>query len=817
MLHIIICILTLFYKNIQYTLNLILTRSFLGIIESRGHKSMATIRIAVREMAEYLYQHGDLSADTFQNISLIEGTRAHQYVQTQYLKEDQAEVPVVFSISKLSFDLIISGRIDGILTRDHEQVIHEIKSTRKHIFDDNFQPQIEHLAQLKLYLYMMAKNQGISSIWGRLTYIQLSDYKMRHFDEIYTLEDLEVFFNHSVDIYLKWLVKLYEHHQQKMTSLHELVFPFDQYRRGQKEMMSAVYQTMKDKDILYTIAPTGIGKTMASLFSGLKAIENPEQKIFYLTAKTEGKKIALESLDMLHEGTLKTKTLELTSKDSICFLEKRECDPNICPYAKGFFDRLREASEDIFDHETLMTRSVIERYAQKHQICPFEYSLYVSYFADVIICDYNYVFDPRAHLIRYFETSDYQPMLLVDEAHNMISRSREMYSASLKKSDIIALRRVGSKLKPSIRHSVTHVLQDFDLYQFKLSESAFLSYDYLNEELLNHLNVLLKKIDRAFKEYPNYPRKSEVFDIYFLILGMLKMSERFGKNYKFNVEADGDDIIITLRCLDASKFIKETIDQSCYGAVFFSATLQPLNYYKTLITQGVGETMVIQSPFDIKRLKLIIDPTISTRYTDRAQSINQIICRIRDILDTKKGNYIAFFPSYQYIEMIQEQLSVPDTDLMIQTRDMHYLMRDQVMERFSENHDRSLLALFVMGGMFAEGIDYLGDMLNGVIIVGVGLPMINEENEQLKTYYQDTFHMGFQYAYQYPGMNKVIQAVGRVIRSHQDYGFALLIDDRFNQRYYKDLFPIEWKNYERLNDKKNLKDILKTFFKSFSI
>ncbi|MBN2268780.1 MAG: helicase C-terminal domain-containing protein [Acholeplasmataceae bacterium] len=776
---------------------------------------MSSIRIAVREMAEYLYQSGDLSADNFQNVSLLEGTRAHQYVQHQYLKSDQAEVPVLFSMPYQQHEIIISGRIDGILNRDNESVIHEIKSTRKSIFNDEFTPQQEHIAQLKFYLYMMAKNENLDMIWGRLTYVQLSDYQMRHFDEIYTVDALEAFFNESIEIYLKWLIKLYHHHEIKMQSLSDMVFPFDSYRRGQKEMMAAVYRTMKDKDILYTIAPTGIGKTMAALFSSLKAIELPEQKIFYLTAKTEGKKIALESLDMLHEGTLKTKTLELTSKDSICFLEKRECDPNICPYAKGFFDRLKDASEDIFEHETLMTRSIIEQYAKKHMVCPFEYSLYVSYFADVIICDYNYVFDPRAHLIRYFETNDYHPMLLIDEAHNMISRSRDMFSASLKKSDLIALRKAGSKLKPTIRNAVNRAIQSFDLYQFKLSELPFITFDVPNEELLNNLSTLLKKIDRPLKDNPSYSRKSEVFDGYFLILAMLKMSERFGPNYKFNIEVEDDDIKISLRCLDASKFIKETIDQSCYGAVFFSATLQPLNYYKTLITQGVGETMVIKSPFNPNHLKLLIDPTISTRYQDRMDSIDQIVQRIYDVIEAKKGNYIVFFPSYQYLDMVKDRMIDIDADLIIQTRDMSFFLRDQIMERFSTSHNRTLLAMFVMGGMFSEGIDYLGNMLHGVIIIGVGLPMINEENEQLKNYYQETFNQGFQYAYQYPGMNKVIQAVGRVIRSHDDYGFALLIDDRFNQSYYKNLFPIEWKTYERLTHKKSLKGILKTFFSFF--
>jgi len=601
-----------------------------------------------------------------------------------------------------------------------------------------------------------------------------------------------------------------------MESLSELVFPFDTYRRGQREMMSAVYQTVLEQDILYSIAPTGIGKTMATLFASLKALNDPTQKLFYLTAKTVGKQIAIDSMDMLHEGTLETKTLELTSKDAICFLDKRECDPDKCPFAKGFFDRLQEATKDIFQHEKLMTRAVIERYARKHTICPFEFSLYVSYFVDVIICDYNYVFDPRTHLIRYFDEQNYKPILLIDEAHNLISRSRDMYSSTILKSDMIKLRRLGSKLKPTIRTGIKHVLEAFDKYEEQFDNKSFITFKSLNNDFYEALRYLMKKVENALKENPKYPRKIGVLDSYFAIMGFTKIYEYYNDAYLTNIEKIGDDISITIQCLDASKFLLDIIKNKSCGTVFFSATMYPLDYYKELLTQNEGETLNIQSPFDHQRLKLIMLDSISTRYQDRGQSIQGVVDTIVTVANEKKGNYIVFFPSYQYLNQVLESIP-PDihADILIQKRDMDFTLRDLILEKFKTQIDKTQLAFFVMGGMFAEGIDYIGDMLNGVIVVGVGLPMLNETNNQLKDYYQSHFKKGFDYAYRNPGMNKVIQAVGRVIRTPKDYGIAILIDDRFTHQAYRKLYPLEWKSFQTVKNQKQLKAILSSFWKSF--
>lgn len=778
---------------------------------------MKRYKVGVGELVSFLYASGDLSSENFQNVSLLEGTKAHQYVQSKYDFQDEAEVAIQYLYQCDDYEVLLSGRMDGIVFIDGIRTIEEIKSTRFPIFKDDYEENKEHLAQLKMYAYMYLKNQHLEDIPGRIAYIQLSDYKIRYFDHFFDVDILKPFFEESIKLYILWLDKLYIHLDKKRESLEKLFFPFDKFRRGQREMMSACYQTMKDNDLLFSIAPTGIGKTMASLFATLKSLADDNQKIFYLSAKTQGKKVALDSMDILHESGLETKTLEITSKDVTCFLEKRECDPEKCPFAKGFFDRLTQAMQDIFDHETLMTKNVVESYARKHSVCPFEFSLYVSYYVDVIICDYNYAFDPRIHLIRYFDDTNFKPLILVDEAHNMISRSRDMYSATLIRSEFIKLRRASSKLKPSIRNPIKKMLDEFDRFDEQLSFKPFLSFPKLNDEFLETVHYLMKKIENALKEMPKYPRKIEVMEVYLQLLSFSIIHEFYNDAYLTNVEKfDGDDISLTLQCLDASEFIYDTIKNKAYGTVLFSATLHPIDYYKELIASGYGETLKIRSPFDPKRLKLIVMNQVNTRYQSRENSKDAIVETILQVLNSKKGNYIVFFPSYQYMHSIIDFLPQEmDCDFIIQKRDMEPHLRDLIIERFKNDNLKSQLAFFVMGGMFAEGIDYVGDMLSGVIIVGVGLPMINESNHQLKTYYDQKFGKGFDYAYTYPGMNKVIQAVGRVIRRDDDYGIAILMDDRFTTKTYLNLFPPEWKNYQIIKKTEDLSYVLSSFWSQF--
>jgi DNA excision repair protein ERCC-2 len=516
---------------------------------------------------------------------------------------------------------------------------------------------------------------------------------------------------------------------------------------------------------------------------------------------------------LLEDKGLHIKVLEITAKDSTCFLEKRNCDPEVCPFAKGFFDRLKDATIDIFSNESILNRDTVEKYARKHEICPFEYSLYVSYFVDIIVCDYNYIFDPRVHLVRYFDEQNYNPLLLIDEAHNMISRSRDMYSATITKSDLIKLRRLSNKIKPSIKSSIKKVIDSMSAYEERLIYAYFLSDKDMDPFILDAVKNMLTKIESTLKENPKHVNKTQILDIYFQFLAFVKIYDYYNDSYLTNIYKDSsEDLLIELRCLDASEFILDTLQNKAYGSTFFSATLHPINYYKKLLSQDVGETLKIKSPFPTENLNLMLYHNLSTRYKDRENSLDDVIKTIKAVVLAKKGNYIAFFPSYQYLNQVYEKLNQTDIEIIIQERHMDQNQRDETIHLFKSLNESSKLGLFVMGGMFSEGIDYIGDMLSGVIIVGVGIPMINDLNNQLKDYYEKQFNKGFDYAYQYPGMNKVIQAVGRVIRTQTDRGVAVLIDDRFDTPYYKKLFPIEWKDYQRINSQSALKKALTIFW-----
>ena len=765
-----------------------------------------TYTISITEIVSFIYMSGDLSADNFQNVSQLEGIKAHQYLQKQFKSDDQKEVCIYYETNIDGISLRLQGRMDGLLS---DQTILEIKSTKSGL-DLLFVERLEHLAQLKFYAYMYMKNHDLTAIKGQLTYISLIDYDTKTFSYVFDVETLASFFDEAMMIYIKWLTLQQAHETKRHETIGHLAFPFETYRAGQRAFMKAIYHTVNEQGILYAIAPTGIGKTMASLFSTIKTLKEPNEKIFYLTAKNEGKKVAIEAVRLMHDKGLKVKMLELTSKDSICFLTERNCDPAICPFAKGFFDRLRDAIIDIYQHEDIMTRDIIEAYAQKHTVCPFEFSLSVSNYCDIILCDYNYVFDPRAHLIRYFDEANYQPILLIDEAHNLVSRSKEMFSSTLLKSELIDLRRAARTLKPSITHSINKLIHHFENYL----HTGFQAYPSPSKDLMDLVNLNIKKLQKSFSITPNHPKKSLIMDGYFKLLQFENMFEYYNQAYRTNITVD-DDVKITLQCLDASQFLKDIMTKKAFGTILFSATLYPLEYYSTLLSQKLGESIIIPQPFDKKRLK-VMTYRLDTRYSKRKDSVETIIDTIQTVTTSKKGNYICFFPSYQYMDQVLSEVKeIKSVRYLIQNRITDIDSRKEILDQLRQEKPYSQVAFFVLGGMFSEGIDYVGDMLNGVIVVGVGLPNFNDETEQLRAYYQDTFDNGFHYAYTYPGMNKVIQAVGRVIRRQSDYGIAILLDDRFQNGVYQDLMPKAWKPYTIIKHQTDLSETLANFWQMY--
>ncbi len=775
---------------------------------------MKEIKITAKEIVKFIYAGGDLTSEYQSNKRALEGTEAHLFLQNKYREGDLKEVTVKTLYEVDNYSFYITGRMDGLIKEDNKLIIEEIKSTKTDLALLDLKSRPEHLMQVKMYAYMYLTMHHLKSINVRLTYIAISDYKTKSFNKRYNLSQLTKFFQKTINTYLVWLELYNEHQASKLKSIEGLVFPFSEYREGQYKFMGAIYQTLVKKDILYSIAPTGIGKTVAALYSALKTIKNEKEKIFYLTAKNAGKKIVVDTVNLLKENGLVCKTTVINSKETMCLMDKVDCDPEICPYAKNFFSRLREAVNDIFVHNDVYDKELIKSYGEYHTICPHEFSLELSNYSDLIICDYNYAFDPRVHLIRYFDDDYYSPKLLIDEAHNLVNRSRNMYSATLHLSTLENLIKVTNKVKPSVKSYLKKVI--IYLNNFKrekeIEKIRFYYQDNLDPKLLNLVEVITNKLDKVLGDNKKFVNRDKVIEGYFELLQFVRISEYYNENYKYIIELVNDDLLVTLACLDAANYLLDTIEKRASGVVFFSATLFPVDYYVKLLTKGKGKTIAIPSPFHQRNLGLYLDDSTSTRYKDRKRSVGRIIDTIYALGEAKVGNYIVFFPSYVYLEMVLEEFNSEDYYLLVQTRKMNSYDRAKMLKEFKTVKEKSLVGFFVLGGSFSEGIDYLGDMLNGVLIVGVAMPQFNKYNELLRNHFDNEFNEGFDYAYTYPGMNKVIQAVGRVIRSEEDKGVAVLFDDRYSHYKYQGLFPNNWSHFQVIEKGRYLESYLLAFW-----
>ncbi len=768
------------------------------------------LKIAVKELACFVCQSGNLTNEFFSNRDLELGTKVHRFLQSKYNEKSQSEVYIKKEFFYHNRKIILHGFIDGVLNENDNPIIEEIKSTSKELDEIDLNERKEYLAQLKIYGYLYALEHNVNPISLRLTFVSLIDYQVKSYNFVINLEELENFVFNVLEEYMIWLDLQEEANVLKEETIKTIKFPFETMRKGQRDMMRACFQTMKNEEILYIVAPTGIGKTMASLFSTLKTLDKND-KLFYLTAKGSGKNAPIKAIKLLAQRGLKIKTIDLIAKKKICNAKLKNCNPEECPFAVGYFDRLKDATLEIFANNDIYDEELITKVSNKHKVCAFEFSLYLSYYCDVVIADYNYVFDPRVHLIRYFEDDTYHPKVLVDEAHNLIARSKDMYSANLNEIDIRNLRKALNGYKPSIRSDCNQVIEKFDSYQDLIVDKAIYVSQINDHELIVMLKSLLAKCDNLFLENKKIPHKDEALESYFKILDFVLIAEYFGPNHRLLAKVVDEAVELNLFCLDASNFILDTIKSSIKGIVFFSATLKPFNYHANLLTKGEGKFLELASPFDPNKLDIIINSRVSTKYKQRSQSIDYILEAIEILTKVKQGNYIVFFPSYQYLNMVVDSLGETDYETLVQKNNFTELERSEIIDRFKET-TTCKVGFFVLGGVFAEGIDLIGDLLNGVIIVGVGLPMICDENNILKDYFEIEYGNGFEYAYTYPGFTKVVQAAGRVIRSEEDRGVVILIDERFREDRYQELMPSHWQNKKYLADAYHLKKELEIFF-----
>lgn len=772
------------------------------------------LTLSVHQLVDFLLRTGDIDNRVFNRSSMTEGSRLHSVYQAKQSSNYLAEFPLKMSFNVDEVNIVLEGRADGIIKRsEKEYIIDEIKTTVEDLqvfHDDNLE---WHLGQAKCYAYMFAKQTNLEYIGIKLTYIRQGKEKEQLIDSYtFNILELEQFVVKLLNEYLAFYNIIFNKIAKRNESIEALKFPFNKFRQGQRDLAKYTYAMAKKRGRLFAEAPTGIGKTISTVFPFVKALKDDDNsKIFYLTAKTSGREAAHQAVKLLKENGLSLGDIMITAKDKICFCKGQACNPEECPYAKGYYNKIQTVlryailNYDDFDLQT------ITQLAYENQICPFELELDLSLFMDVIICDYNYVFDPISYMKRYFDEDTSSFLVLVDEAHNLVDRSRDMYSASLFYKQFLEARK-------SVCHSKLHKLK---LAMSKMSK-MFKEYlvnpkdgNYILDEFYDYTYKTISSFITTMQDInknENKEMSKELLEFYLEVNRFSKILEFYNDHFICYYEISKDELILHVSCLDASSFLHSSL-RRLRGSVLFSATLSPIEYYVDMLGGKKEDAqLILPSPFPVDNLKIIIAPKVSIRYKNRDSSYQQVADYIKAFVKNKVGNYFIFLPSYEYLTNLMPYIDMDDVDVYEQDRGMSDEDKEQFLTNFKPHPERTTLGFVIVGGAFGEGIDLVSDRLIGAIIVGIGMPKINFVSDQIMKYYDAREQSGYNYAYLNPGMNKVMQALGRVIRSETDRGAVLLIDERYLTNDYRDLFKSEWRKYEVAFSPKEVSDILQEFF-----
>ncbi len=778
------------------------------------------IKISVRNLVEFLMRSGDIDNKRIRRAereAMQEGSRIHRKIQRRMGADYRAEVALKTVVEREEYKIVVEGRADGIIERPDEVTIDEIKG----IYMDLAQlkePIKVHLAQAFCYAYMYGQGKGLENIKIQVTYCNLETEEIRRFLQEKPFTQLEEWFKNLIKSYEKWAEYQYAHENLRDETLRKLKFPYE-YREGQRELAVSVYRAISRGKNLFIQAPTGIGKTLSTVYPALKAMgEGHGEKLFYLTAKTITRKAAEECFEILRENGLFFSAVTITAKEKLCPMEEANCNPIDCVFARGHYDRVNNAVFEIIGKEMEISREILLLYAKAHQVCPFEFCLDVSNWVDGIICDYNYVFDPDVKLKRYFSDGvSGAYIFLVDEAHNLVARAREMYSAGLVKEDFLNVKRLlkgrDGRVERQLERCNRQLLElkrECERYQVLEEVNLFASSI---AELFGEMERLMEELNGS----PNGNGQEEVLDFYFQLRHFLNIYENIDDHYQVYTQLLEDGRFwLRLFCIDPSRCLLRCLEKGC-GRVFFSATLLPVLYYKKLLSGSTEDYAVYaKSPFLKENRMILIGADVSSRYSRRNegeyQKVTEYICAMAQ---SHRGNYMVFFPSYGYMEQVERKLKETCEGIFLwqaQKSRMTEAEREDFLDYFQIGREASFVGLCVLGGIFSEGIDLREDRLEGVIVVGTGLPMVCPEQEILKDYFDQREGDGYDYAYQYPGMNKVLQAAGRVIRTEKDQGVILLLDDRFLRPEIQGMFPREWSEYVRVT-RKNVRECLERFWK----
>jgi DNA excision repair protein ERCC-2 len=752
------------------------------------------LQVGVRDLVGYVLRGGDLRQGFVGSRRAVDGIRGHQRVQRQRPSGYQAEVHLTHTHETDDVRLQISGRLDGLLVDGDNVLIEEIKTTTAPLDRLKAHQDPTHWGQVMVYAYLYAHQEDLRALTLRLTYYQLDTEALLELDRVVDIDDLQVFFSDLLTRYLDWARTVGSWALERDRALVDLGFPYGAYRPGQRHMAICVYRRIRDGGHLMIEAPTGIGKTMGTLFPAAKALgEGCVEKIFYLTARTTGRLTALAAAQALNAHEPCLKTLVLTAKEKICPHADTVCAPEECARAHGHYDRVNAALTALFN-EVVVEAELLGDCARRHRVCPFELSLDLALWVDCIICDYNYVFDPRVRLRRFFDENAGRFAFLVDEAHNLVDRAREMYSATLNKKAVLALRREVKHVQPGIYK----ILGRINTWMLKVGKRCDeLGDDYAEEEapenLYPHLYDFYRRSEVVLAEKKPGADSEGLLEQYFAVHRFLRVIEQYDAAYRTCYRRLGSDVGVELYCLDPARQLGEML-ASCRSAVFFSATLTPRDYYRQLLGLSAKTQIVnLVSPFPSDHLAVLVDSRVSTHYRDRLETREAVALRILAMV-CGGGNHLVFFPSYAYLEMVHLCLAelAPDLELQVQRPGMAESDREAFLKHFRSNTPDGCVGLVVMGGIFGEGIDLAGERLTGAVIVGVGLPGICLERDLIRDYFTDHGRDGFAYAYTYPGITRVLQAAGRVIRTATDRGTVLLMDRRYGSARYRRLMPPHW-------------------------
>ena len=849
----------------------------MGANEEKNGKYL--ISLSVRELVEFVFRSGDI--DNRRTVSpekaMQEGSRLHRMIQRSMGEGYTPEVMLKYDHISENYIVHIEGRADGIIDESNSKTeepsltanqislnqylineelpqitIDEIKTVHRKL-ERIKEPVPVHLAQAKVYAYIYALQNKLPFIRVRMTYCNVETEELKYFFEEYAWEEIKEWFDKLMKDYEKWADRNFEWYQKRQASIEEMQFPFE-YRDGQKQLVSYVYQTISEKKKLFLEAPTGVGKTISTIFPALKTMgEGKTDRIFYLTARTITRAVAENTLDILRRNGLKLKATVITAKEKICSNDKTDCNPDSCSLAKGHFDRVNDAIYEALTMYDELDRETISRVAAEHRVCPFEFSLDLCLFSDLIICDYNYVFDPHVYLRRFFgDGGNSGGVFLVDEAHNLVDRGREMYSAELIKEDILEMKRL-------LEHSMLSIGTDEEsgvkekrkerknraVKGMSLIPKLIRNLDKCNREMLKikretenarildnvdsfvgYVEALNTSCMQFLDEEENTGLREELLEFWFKIGHFLLIFERLDENYRIYAKLNEENhFLIRLFCVNPGKNLEECVNRGV-SAVFFSATLLPIQYFKRLLGGNENDyEAYAKSAFDKNRLGVFVDREVTSKYSKRSdQMYLSMAMHIYETIQVNPGNYIVFSPSFAYMEKLYaafEKLLIQNQEIecILQKEKMSEEERESFLSRFMSpenaisdglNQDltKILVGFCVLGGIFSEGIDLREDALIGSIIIGTGMPMVGFEKEVIKEFFGEK---GFDYAYRIPGMNRVLQAAGRVIRTEEDKGIVLLMDERFLDRSYQRMFPREWSGFSVVGSR-NLNAMLEGFW-----